>query len=153
MTNTPKKEEVKRSREAEYLDGWRHARAELANYKKRVAAEHQQSRQQAVAEALRALLPVADNFQMMIKHIPSDLTSHSWVEGVKHVARQLDQLLAESGVALIAETNIPFDPAVHEAVDQVKNIKIKSGLVVEVTQPGYKLGENILRPAKVKVSV
>lgn len=140
------------SREAEYLDGWRHARAELANFKKRIAAQQQESRLQTTAAALQSLLTVADNFQMMIKHIPEDLAGHSWVEGVKHVARQLDQLLVENGVALITETNIPFDPTFHEAVDQVKGTNIKSGLVVEVTQAGYKLGENILRPAKVKVS-
>lgn len=141
------------SREAEYLDGWRRARAELDNFKKRLAAAQHASRQQAQAAALESLLTFADNFQIMLKHIPQELENHSWVEGVKHVARQLDQLLTEHGVALIAETNIPFDPSVHEAVDQVKNTKIKSGLVVEVTQPGYKMGDSVLKPAKVKISV
>jgi molecular chaperone GrpE len=141
------------NREAEYLDGWRHARAELDNFKKRLAAEQQQSQQRARAAAVQSLLTVADNFQIMIKHIPEDLKNHSWVAGVQHVARQLDQLLTEHGIALIAETNIPFDPTVHEAVDQIKNSKIKSGLVAEIVQPGYKLAENVLRPAKVKVSI
>lgn len=140
------------NREAEYLDGWRRARAELDNLKKRLAAEQQQSRQRAQVAAVQSLLALADNFQMMLKHVPAELTSHSWVEGVRHVARQLEQLLSEYGVVLITDTNVPFDPAVHEAIDQVQNTKIKSGLVVEVVAPGYKLGDSILRPARVKVS-
>ncbi|MEK7557278.1 MAG: nucleotide exchange factor GrpE, partial [Patescibacteria group bacterium] len=114
--------------------------------------EQRQDRGRAKAEAVQLLLSLADNFQAVVKHVPSELTEHSWTKGVMHVARQLDQLLAEQGVAAIAETGVPFNPAVHEAIEKVKDEKAKSGFVLEIVQTGYKLGDNVLKPARVKVS-
>lgn len=139
-------------KEAEYLDGWRRERAELQNFRKRLAAEQSLMRERAQVAAAASLLTIADNFQVMTKHMPADLAKNTWVQGVQHVARQVDALLQEQGIVLISETNIPFNPAVHEAVEKIENQEIKSGIVLEIVQPGYKLGELILKPARVKVS-
>lgn len=138
--------------EAEYLAGWQRARAELDNFRKRITAQQQEYGQQARAAAVASLLVLADNFQAIVKHVPPELEPHSWTQGVLHVARQFEQLLQGYGVALIAETGVPFNPALHEAIAQVKQKEMESGLVAEIIQPGYKLGENVLKPARVKVS-
>lgn len=137
---------------AEYLAGWQRERAEFDNFRKRVASEHQQREMRLKAQALSTLLAVADTFQVMAKHVPQDLQNHSWAQGVLHVARQMEQLLEQQGIAPIIETGVPFNPSLHEAIAQVKDKKIKSGLVLEIIQPGYKLGDNVLKPARVKVS-
>lgn len=140
------------AKEAEYLDGWRRARAEFDNYRKRVTREQAELVERARAAAVQNLLIVADNFRTMTKHMPPDLAQNQWAQGVAHIARQLEQLLLQQGVSIISQTNVPFDPAIHEAIEKIQAQEIKSGFVLEIIQPGYKLGEHILKPARVKVS-
>lgn len=143
---------VPSTKEADYLDGWRRERAEFQNFRKRLEGRQSEYTRRAKATAVGSLLNLADSFQAVVKHIPKEVASHSWTQGVQHVARQFEQLLQDQGVAVISETNVPFNPAVHEAIEQIKNKEIKSGIVLEVIQPGYKLGEHILKPARVKIS-
>lgn len=139
-------------KEAEYLDGWQRERAEFQNFRKRLTTEQSLIQQRAQAAAATSLLKVADSFQTMIKHIPTDLAQNQWVQGVQHSAKQLEQILHEQGIVVISETKVPFDPTIHEAVEKIDNPKIKSGFVLEIIQVGYKLGELILKPARVKIS-
>lgn len=140
-------------REQEYLTGWQRERAELENLQKRLAQERVALKNQAEASVVRSLLGLADNFRAVVQHAPEHLQDNNWATGVIHVARQFEQLLAEYGVSKIEPANAEFDPTLHEAVETVTNKQLKSGIVVEVIQPGYKMGENIIRPAKVKVTL
>lgn len=141
-----------RVQETEYLEGWQRARAELENVRKRLASEQALRDQRARASLLANLLTVAEHFQAVVKHVPPDLQSQAWAQGVLHVAREFEQVLQDQGIEIINQTHIMFDPAVHEAVGQGKSKEAKSGLVLEIIQPGYKLGELILKPARVKIS-
>jgi Molecular chaperone GrpE (heat shock protein) len=152
MVHSSQTHGFKRAAEEEYLAGWQRARAEFDNFRKRVSRDQQAYSQQARAAAVASLLGVADNFQAIVKHVPPELKDHTWAQGVLHVARQFEQLLQENGVTPIHETGVAFDPAFHEAVEQVKQKESQSGLVIEIIQPGYKLGDNVLKPARVKVS-
>lgn len=137
------------SKEQEYLEGWKRARADLENTKKRMADAHAQHRTSTKRELVESLLSLADNFRSLIDHAPKE--QDAWDEGVVHIARQFEQTLIGFGVALIADTGIKFNPMIHEAVAEVKGEQ-EPGTVTEIVQVGYMLGEIVLRPAKVKVT-
>jgi molecular chaperone GrpE len=139
-------------KEQEYLAGWQRARAELDNFRKRVLADREQERRRVKQEVIESLLTLADNFQALVRHIPEDRQDDTWVQGVIHITRQFDQVMQEYGIKQINPQGKPFDPTVHEAVAQVKQPGQRSGLIVEVLQPGYQLGGAVIRPAKVKVT-
>jgi len=137
---------------AEYLDGWQRARAELDNFRKRTQEEQSLRHVQAAQQAIEPLLELSYNFQAMIEHVPVELADHSWVQGVIHVARQLEDIIASYNVSPIEALNQPFDPQLHEAVEKVKHTKESSGQVVEVVRAGYVMGDRVIRPAQVKVA-
>lgn len=138
----------------EYLDGWRRARAELDNFRKRMAEEQMRERERVTMELVEPLLGLADNFRAVVAHVPAELRDNAWAAGVVHVARQLESVLESYGVAVMPfGKEQVFDPARHEALETVKREGVRSGMVVEVVQPGYVMGERVIRPARVKVSV
>jgi molecular chaperone GrpE len=139
-------------KEKEYLEGWQRSRAELVNFRKRVAEQQSAYSQQALKQVIEPLLSLADNLRTMLAHQPAELKDHPWVTGVAHIARQMDQVLAEYGVTLIGETGSEFDPTLHEAIEHVDSAEHPSGQVVAVVQAGYRLGDDVIRPARVKVS-
>lgn len=146
----PKKEAPKKqeSREQEYLDGWKRARADLENLQKRMGdmrIQEQQTLKRSVAESLIVL---ADNFKALTAHAPD--SQDPWVAGVLHVARQFDQTLSDFGIETIETVGVAFDPTIHEAVEEVAG-EGESGTVTEIVQVGYKIGDTTVRPAKVKV--
>ncbi len=140
------------TREQEYLAGWQRARADLDNFRKRILSEQEQQHHRLRAEVGQALLEVADSFHAVIQHTPAKLKEDSWAQGVLHVARQFKRLLADYGIDLISAVDQTFDPTLHEAVAKTKKEGTRGGRVVEVLQPGYKMGNIVIRPAKVKVA-
>lgn len=139
-------------REQEYLAGWQRERAELQNFRKRMHEQATRDQRQALRAVIEPLLGVADNFQAMIRHVPKELDGNAWVTGVVHIARQVEQLLAEYGITPIEAAGTVFDPSQHEAVEEVSDSDAPSGQVVEVLMPGYRLGEDVIRPARVKIA-
>lgn len=136
----------------QYLAGWQRARAALDNFRKQAAAAGADERARARAAVIEPLLALSDNFAAMTQHVPADLANNSWTAGVLHIARQLESLLADYGVERITPAGEQFDPTQHEAVAQVPQADHASGLVVEVIQSGYRVGDRIVRPAKVKIA-
>lgn len=142
----------KPTKEQEYLAGWQRERADLENFKKRMQQQRSSDMASMKRRLLEPLLDVADNFNAVTKHLPQHLKKDTWALGVTHVARKLDEILSAEGVSLINQTGVLFDPQRHEALMEVKG-EGQAGQVLEVITPGYALGEYVLRPAKVKVSV
>jgi molecular chaperone GrpE len=136
----------------EYLAGWKRSRAELVNFQARVSSDQIDRDKRNQRQVIEDLMPVVDNFQAIIAHMPTELSDSSWAEGVLHVAKQLEQVLAQYNVKKIKAEGAKFDPMQHEAIDMVKNKKITSGYIIEVLQPGYTMGDEVIRPAKVKVA-
>lgn len=136
---------------SEYLLGWQRARAELANFRKRAASEQGYRDKQTRRQVIEDLMPLVDNFQAMTDQVPTELVDNSWTQGVLHIAKQLEQLLAQYNVEPIKADGVQFDPSLHEVIDSVKNKKFTSGHIIEVLQPGYTIGDEVIRPAKVKV--
>lgn len=135
----------------EYLDGWQRARAEFANYKKRIEREIQENREVSMGMALKSILPVIDDFDRALANIPEDIKDNPWVSGVSMVQRKLYKLLEDNGVTSFDPVGEMFDPTRHEAVGSDDESDAPSGQVTVTMQRGYALGERVLRLALVKV--
>lgn len=138
-------------REKEYFTGWQRTLADLDNLRKRLHGEREQFRSYESRRMIEPLIALADNFRALVLHVPQEFQTHAWAQGVLHVARQFEQLMQEMGVKIIEGEHKPFDPHTQEAVEKVKH-RGQSDIVVQVMQPGYMIGDIVVRPAKVKVS-
>ncbi len=137
----------------ENLDGWQRARAEFANYKRRVEAERTELAASAGAEALKRVLPAVDDFERAMQTLPDELKDNSWINGVLMVQRKLNAALEQSGIMPIATNpGDAFDPNVHEAVTHEDSDQFGSEQIIGEVQRGYKIGDRVLRPAMVRVA-
>ena len=141
-----------RGKADDYLDGWQRARAEFANYKKRIERDQDEARNRAAAALLAKLLPIEDDLLRAVRERPQGEGLSSWAEGVELIQRKLAALLEAEGVEVIAAEGAAFDPELHEAVTHEPSDDHNEGQIIEVIQPGYRLGERILRPARVRVA-
>jgi molecular chaperone GrpE len=104
------------------------------------------------AGVIRDLLPVIDNFERSMKHVPADLVDNHYVKGVQSVVRQFDKVIADLGVTRIKTVNEPFDPQFHEAVSMEEGDGTKE-VVTDELQAGYTLGDEVIRHAMVRVAM
>ena len=148
-----------RAKEAEYLDGWQRARAELSNARKRFQRDQEQAYANAKADLLVRLLPIVDDFERAFETLPEDLSpaelapaSLNWLEGVQLVWRKLQRLLEQEGVAPIEALGKAFDPFLHQAVTHEPSAEVPEGHVIGEMQRGYMVGDRVLRPSAVRVS-
>jgi molecular chaperone GrpE len=144
--------EKTKAKEAEYLDGWQRARAELANARKRFQREQEQAYANAKADLLVRLLPTVDDFELAFESLPDNPSSRGWVEGIRLIQQKLQGLLEQEGVTPIEATGHEFDPLLHQAVTHEPSEEVPDGCVIAEMQRGYKVGERVLRPSVVRVS-
>jgi molecular chaperone GrpE len=139
----------------EYLEGWKRARAELINFRQRSSRDQQAFQGTAKRILVEPLLSVLDNLQASARHVSPELKDHTWVVGVLHTTRQFEQCMTQLGITPIPALHQPFDPRLHEAVEQVTaagdSANYPSGTIVAVVQEGYQLDGQVIRPARVKV--
>jgi len=119
--------------------------AEYANYRKRVDRDRATVREQAVAGALGELLPVLDAINQAHEH--GELSG-----GFKSVADSLQAAVGKLGLVSYGQRGDAFDPKIHEALAYSDSPDVTEDSCVEIFQPGYKVGERILRPARVAVA-
>jgi molecular chaperone GrpE len=136
----------------EYLDGWQRARAEFANYKKRIEREQSLLHQNLTGNVIKRYLGVIDDMERALKNRPSDDEGAAWAEGIELIYRKLLTILENEGVMQMDAEGQEFDPTQHEAVSSEENDEFDSGQIIEVLQQGYLLGEKVLRPAMVRVA-
>ncbi len=136
----------------EYLEGWQRARAEFANYKKRVEREMKDSHSNAAGNVLKDILPVIDDLERATSNIPEDLQGNAWIGGVTMIQRKLNKILENYHVTVLDPTGEPFDPNLHEAIGMEDSDDVESGHVTATMQKGYVQGERVLRPALVRVA-
>jgi molecular chaperone GrpE len=133
----------------EYLDSLQRLKAEFDNYRKRAARDQESLVARAAESLVRELLPILDDLERALdaaeRHEEAQLE-----EGVRLVHRSLAQALQKQGLEQI-ETNGRFDPHVHEALLSQPS-DAEEGSVIDVLQKGYRLGDRVLRPARVIVS-
>lgn len=125
--------------------------AEFENYKKREASEKSELLSTAKAAVLSELMPALDNFDRATAYLPQELEDNSWAKGMLYVGQQLLDILENMGISTYKPIGEKFDHSRHEALEHVQSDK-PPDTIVEVLTPGYKMGENVIRPATVKVS-
>jgi molecular chaperone GrpE len=128
------------------------ALADMQNLRKRAQLERAATQRFATESLIRELLPVLDNFERTIAAMESGASFESLVEGVKSVDRQLRSVLEGQALSRISAQGESFDPAVHEAVAAHETRELPEGTVVEELEPGYRIADTVIRPAKVRVS-
>jgi molecular chaperone GrpE len=139
-----------RTERDEYLDHYRRIAAEFDNYKKRMAREQQGMMQRATERLVADLLPVLDDLERAVDAFAEHDAAHVR-EGVELVHRALRTLLEKEGLAEIDPLGAAFDPHQHEALLQQPS-DAPEGSVIQVLQRGFRLGERVVRPARVIVA-
>lgn len=132
--------------------------AEMENLRRRTEREIADTRQYAVASFARDLLGVADNMERALGTLSADFRDQadpvikSHIEGVEITERELLKVMEKHGIRKFDPQGQRFDPNLHQAMMQVPDPSVPDGTVVQVMQPGYMIGERVLRPALVGVS-
>jgi 8-oxo-dGTP diphosphatase len=130
------------------LDSWKRCQADFENYKKDQARHLEEFRKYAKMGVIEQILPVVDNFEASLAHVPEKSKENKWVEGIVYIKKQLEDILKNNDIEEIeVKIGDKFDPEIHEAVggDGEKQ------KVTKVVQKGYKLNGRILRAARVEV--
>lgn len=133
------------------MDGWKRARADYLNLKKEAEKEKTELAQFANLSLIFELLPIADNFDRALKHIPDDEKKLEWIKGILGIHQQLQSLFRGIGLEQV-KTDGTFNPELHDAVSHEAQNGVKSDTIIDVVEPGYTLHGRLVRPAKVKVA-
>jgi molecular chaperone GrpE len=131
------------------LDRLARAQAEFENARRRASKEQQDSRDYAIADAIKVLLPVVDSLEraIQVKADPAELRG-----GVELIYKQLQAALTKLSVNPIVSKGEAFDPRFHEAIEMVETNEAPDHQVIDELQRGYKFKDRLLRPAMVKVA-
>jgi molecular chaperone GrpE len=143
---------AKAEKAEEYLALAQRKQAEFENFRKRAARDAAVAAERGASKLALSLLPAVDNLERALEHAPEDADEHGFVAGVRHVHSDLVAALAKSGIEQFSPEGEPFDPTFHEAVAQQPIEGQAPGTVVEVFQRGYRIGETVVRPARVLVA-
>jgi molecular chaperone GrpE len=134
----------------DFRDRYMRTLADFENFRKRSEREKNDFRRYALADAIRDLLPVLDNFDRALEHAEEGDEFH---KGVAMIYKQLFDVLQRHGLKPIVESGVRFDPNIHEGVMREEDASVPSHTVTAVLQKGYFLHDRLLRPAMVKVAV
>jgi molecular chaperone GrpE len=127
------------------------ATADLRNYKRRVDDERTQLIRNASAGLIMKLLPVLDDFDLAMQHVPDEIAGTQWFNGLQGVQRKLQTIMEGEGVRPIDALGKPFDPNVHDAVMHEDGGPENAGKVTADLRRGYTLHDKVIRPSMVKV--
>jgi len=141
VSSTPDAEQLL----AERTDDLQRVQAEYANYRKRVERDKAVSKQQGAASVVKELMPILDAIAKASEH--EELTG-----GFKAVAGEFARLCEKFGLVQFGAIGDEFDPALHEALMQIPAPDVEPGRIAQVVQPGYILGDVVLRPARVAIA-
>jgi molecular chaperone GrpE len=134
---------------AQYLALAQRTQADFENFRKRAARDAALAEQRGVIKLVKGLLPAVDNLERAISHAAAE---DPLLDGIKFVLSDLLAALSRAGIESFDPAGESFDPTLHEAVAQFPKEGVDAGTVVEVYQQGYRLGDTVLRPARVVVS-
>lgn len=150
MASTKIKPNKDQKRIADLTADLQRIQADFVNFKRRAEEEKLRYTRYGRESAIMALLPVVDNIERAMSHIPHELAKHDFALGVRSIAKQMEDALKGLGVAKIVSVGQPFDPSLHEAIS-LEDTKGKKEFVIEELQPGYAMDGEVIRHAMVKV--
>jgi len=136
----------------EYLNGWQRSQADFENYKKQTEKRFKEVIEFGNAELLLDLLPLYSHFKSALQHIPEEQRETGWCQGLGHIKKLWEDLLAKFNIEEIKTIGEEFDHNLHEAVEHEEDQNKKDHEIVKEIQPGYKLNDKIIQPAKVVVN-
>ncbi len=131
------------------LDQVQRSRAELENFRRRTAEEREASRRRVTMDVFRRVLPLYDDLQLAVRNKQA---SDKLLDGIRIIAAEFDRVLDDFKIETIAAVGEAFDPNWHEAIFQEETADHAEGEVLEEFERGYRLGESLIRPARVKVA-
>lgn len=123
------------------------AMADLQNYKRQVEEERRTLMTMSKVSILSEILPAVDNLQRALNHVPAEMQGNEWTKGIEAITKQLEAVLTNSGLEVIATQGIS-DPNMHEVITTIPGPQDQ---ILEVIEAGYKVGDKVIRPAKVVV--
>jgi molecular chaperone GrpE len=137
--------------------------ADYQNLEKRFVQEREKLSEQAVVSVLEELFPIFDNFYRSSSHAPeigdtNELSPEqiakivSYINGLKMIEHQMEELLARLGLTRIASKGELFDPNLHEAISYEPSKDVPADYVIDEVEAGWQIGDSVIRPAKVRVS-
>lgn len=126
--------------------------ADFQNYRKRQDEQRSIERDRLIEDVMVDFLPILDNFDRAFASIESGATIDSIAEGLAGIRKQMAGLLSARGIERLEVLGQPFDPEVHDALGIVSGSEAEEGTVVEELQPGYRIGNRVMRAAKVRVA-
>lgn len=135
---------------ADLTEALQRERADATNIRRQHDEQIASLRTIIKANVIRDLLPIVDNFERALKHTPPELADNDYVKGVQAIVKQFEKTLADMGVERIKTVGEPFNPHYHEAVSAEEGDGGEE-VVIEELQSGYKIGEDVIRHAMVKV--
>ncbi len=145
-------EDELRAEVARLKDNLLRTMADFDNFRKRSRRELADAERMAREDLLREMLPVFDNLDRAGQHAGSAKDIQSIVDGIQMVMRQFLDTLGRLGIERIEAVGQPFDPAVHEAIQQMETTEVPAGCVAAEVLTGYRQGERLVRPAMVVVA-
>lgn len=128
-------------------------RADFENYRKRCEGDISLARENGRAAAILKLLPVIDNIERAVDHIPEELHDNAWAQGIDSLAKSLDKSLDGLGLKrIVATPGTVFDPNLHDAIQFDEEAEGEREIIAEELQSGYLLGDSPIRHAMVRVT-
>ncbi|MGO2335498.1 nucleotide exchange factor GrpE [Providencia sp.] len=129
------------------------AQAEVENIRRRTELDIEKAHKFALEKFSNELLPVIDNLERAIEAADHESEeSKAMLEGLDLTLKAFESAIAKFGIEVVGETNVPFNPEVHQAMTMIESPDHQSGQVINVMQKGYTLNSRLLRPAMVIVS-
>lgn len=140
-----------RSEKEEYLTGWQRAKADYVNLQKEMDMVRANTSVLTKEKMVENLLPSLDSFDMAMGNKENwEKVDPNWRTGVEYIYQQIMTGLSDSGIEKIDKVNIPFDPMLHESIESVPtDDESKDHTIAKVIQAGFKIGERVIRPARV----
>ncbi len=149
------REDLKKTRaeKDEYLIGWQRAKADYVNLQKELEQVRLSNSTLAKEKMAKNLLPVLDSFDMAFANKEAwEKVDANWRTGVEYIFAQFMTGLSDSGIEKIDTVGVPFDPNLHQSIESVPtDDQSKDHTIEKVLQAGYKIGERIIRPARVNI--
>ena len=137
---------------AKFKDQLLRTAADFDNFRKRARKDQIEAEKKGREDILKELLPVFDNLERAVTHAEKATDVQSVADGIRMVTRQFSDTLGKIGIERIASIGLPFDPALHEAIQQLETSEHPPGTVAAEIQGGYRTPDRLIRPALVVVA-
>lgn len=137
----------------EYLTGWQRSQADYVNLKKEADEKLARGKEMGKENILFSILPVLDSFDMAMGNRDAwEKVDANWRKGIEYIYSGFITALTENNISAIDQISVLFDPNLHQAVETIPTDDVAQDHMIEsIIQKGYKMGDKVLRPARVKV--